>query len=146
MMQPLCRRMGKPRCPCEGLFAAVPQNVCVTTPGINAEALLLSKDTRSGAGASLCCNLDVSSATARREAYTSTSNIASPWRKWAEEVHSSRQYDFHLQVLARLVDLRVSCRSGSTLEFPDALLLRAAQLFCHEACHGCLSFVSRCTI
>ena len=105
------------------------------------------KITRSGAGASLCCNLDVSSATARREAYTSTSNMASPWRKWAEEVHSSRQYDFHLQVLARLVDLRVSCRSGSTLEFPRCSSTPGCGScsVMRPAMAACRSF-SRCTI
>ena len=60
--------------------------------------------------------------------------------------HSCRQHDFHLQVFGRSVDLRVSCPLRSTPEFRDASPHRAAAVACHEACHGCLSFASRCTI
>ena len=53
--------------------------------------------------------------------------------------------DFHLQVTARLVDLRVSCRSGSMRKFPDAFPLRAAVVVVmRPAMAACRSF-SRCT-
>ena len=61
--------------------------------------------------------------------------------------HSCRQHDFHLQVFARLVDLRVSCRSGSTPKSPRCFSTPGCGscFVMRPAMAACRSF-SRCTI
>ena len=55
-----------------------------------------------------------------------------------------RQHDFHFQVSARLVEQRVSCRSGFTLKSPRCFSAPGCDTVCHGACPGCSFILTLC--